>query len=1435
MFASRKHFIVRICPPDSRVPVGMGVVVGDRHVVTCAHVVNAALGRDPRNPADPGSTVTVKVEFLLQEASAPVPVNCRVESWSAPPGSGIAGGDIAGLVTIDGPIPSEARPARMLDSAAEWNMSASVFGHPQESGRKRPAGGWARVFIAGVVGGGLIQLDAVSGGAFRAQPGYSGSPVVIADAAGDAVVGILSAASPGSESRDSYAIPVPHIVRQWPEVLRVADVAGTPPVSRRVPAFKVKPLPDNFEPRPQLFAEVRETLLRLGAVRPVRLIGLVGMGGAGKSVLARALAHDVSVRQAFRDGLVWLDLGESAEPAARQTDLSEEFGDHRAAVDWKQRLTRLNTLLAGASCLVILDDVWEREHLRPFELQAPDSALLVTTRRRDVLIPSAVVHQVGVLPTGSATKLLAAWARQPPAGLPRDAQRVANLCAGLPLALTVAGAMVAVGYSWRHVSLRMEQADLRKLQFNLSDYQQYDNLFRVMDASVGCLPDRERECYLDLAVFEGRGEVPAEVAFLLWGAAGLSELDCEDLLLLLERRSLLQRNPMVGTFTLHSLQFAYARGQRGPQGLRDLHARLAAIILGRWSGPEEGPPDLPANPLEAPADRYGVLNLVAHLNGAGAEDDIHRLLALDADATGGPGQPVPVKNAWYAVHERIGATASYAADVQLAWDLARTRGDIGLEIRYALISASIASLAASIPAALITALVSGGQWTAGQGFRHARKLPDAAARARTLADLISHCQEGPGAAAGPAGGLEQDPLPELSDMLAEALAAVRMIDDPAERASVLTSLAARWAGPDRKALIAEAWDAVLAVPRKDTQARVLAALASAGLTLPKKIRDHAFGLARKAPDAGLKACLLTALASQLPTSERGTAISEAQTEAEKMPTGRARAHVYTGLAARLSGPAREAGLSRARSEIGFVDRPEDRAALLTGLLRLLPSARRADSEVATAALNAIALMGSPEEQAAAATAVIHQFPAARRTGHIGRTLDVAALIGEVRARATALIALVSLAPEAEPLQDRALRCIAEISDPADRAAARTALGRQLTPGDRRAALLNLALAEACAVQDTVARAAAIARLLDCLPGWDVPAAALDGRRAVHQTITDVRAWGRPELTVATWAALAPAMPEAERRQAIKQAKIEADKIDAPAGRGAALTALLPLLDEPDHAEFLARACVAASVATEPEERDAALAALLTVAPDALIQQAADVTGAAEAVTRRLTDLVSELAVSRSESGERQAWLSVLLTTPATAQPADGPGLLPPEHRAVIADRAKSAATAVGRLQAAAAALAAMTAVDPPGPDNASRQPTRVRAVGRARAAVHILHRQMSELGENVGDTVLPAIRAVDDAQLRLDGELPLTEVSHSSRPQDTIPSPQTQADQCVSWKAHWRAVIQDVAPDGRAALLAALSDLGPVIARDGGTAAGQETVQALLDAGRWWP
>jgi hypothetical protein len=66
------------------------MLVGSRQVVTCAHVVNTALGRSQREQARPERSVTVEVEFPLLPGS---PVRrARVEAWVPPPPSTAAAG-----------------------------------------------------------------------------------------------------------------------------------------------------------------------------------------------------------------------------------------------------------------------------------------------------------------------------------------------------------------------------------------------------------------------------------------------------------------------------------------------------------------------------------------------------------------------------------------------------------------------------------------------------------------------------------------------------------------------------------------------------------------------------------------------------------------------------------------------------------------------------------------------------------------------------------------------------------------------------------------------------------------------------------------------------------------------------------------------------------------------------------------------------------------------------------------------------------------------------------------------------------------------------------------------------------------------------------------------------------------------------------------------
>ena len=77
---------------------------------------------------------------------------------------------------------------------------------------------------------------------------------------------------------------------------------------------------------------------------------------------------------------------------------------------------------------------------------------------------------------------------------------------------------------------------------------------------------------------------------------------------------------------------------------------------------------------------------------------------------------VHAENVWYAAHERFGDTEGYMNDLDRAKRLVQTvdrsgteprqcNAHIGLEIRYSLMSASLNSLAQSIPPTLLAALV----------------------------------------------------------------------------------------------------------------------------------------------------------------------------------------------------------------------------------------------------------------------------------------------------------------------------------------------------------------------------------------------------------------------------------------------------------------------------------------------------------------------------------------------------------------------------------------------------------------------------------------------------------------------------------------------------------------------------------------------------------
>jgi len=223
----RENFTVRVLHGGSAAPAGVGFVVGNREVITCAHVVNVALGRSVREQAMPDAEARVQVDFpMLGDADGGPSRSCRVAVWVPPSATGVRGGDVAGLELVGEGLPAGTGPAR-LAVADVRDTEVSLFGFPGNPPR-RSSGALAVCWVRGAVGGGSLQLDGASESAIRVQPGYSGSPAVIVGDPADAVLGMLAIAAAGEDSHDAYAIPASQLIDAWPDILGYLTVPDCP-------------------------------------------------------------------------------------------------------------------------------------------------------------------------------------------------------------------------------------------------------------------------------------------------------------------------------------------------------------------------------------------------------------------------------------------------------------------------------------------------------------------------------------------------------------------------------------------------------------------------------------------------------------------------------------------------------------------------------------------------------------------------------------------------------------------------------------------------------------------------------------------------------------------------------------------------------------------------------------------------------------------------------------------------------------------------------------------------------------------------------------------------------------------------------------------------------------------------------------------------------
>ncbi len=587
--------IVRIRAANGRT-IGAGFLVGDRRVLTCAHVVAGALGLPNDAPEVQKPGFSEKTRFLLDfPLVAPEQrLTARVVCWqpALPDGSG----DVAGLELMDAP-PAGASPVRLVKAEEPWGHPFRAFGFPAGFDN----GVWASGRMLGREATGWLQIEDVKQTGYFVAPGFSGGPVW--DETLDGVVGMTVAADRQPGVRVAFIIPTDRLVAVWPNLAQIyldaqmdqlrarryqADEARREMRERqRVVNLRPLDVTHTFKDRVREVQALCDHLTDSS----VRLVSVVGRGGMGKTALVSRVLGDLEQgvlpalgekgeeKELPIDGILYLSARSTGLGLERiYADVGRMLGEPAASkldARWADRdmpltakIEYLLEAMRDGLYLILLDNLESvmaedgdiEEGLCLFIeccLTQPGGVRLIVTSREQVRITAAALHTTRAiplregLPEDEAVALLRDLDPQGALGLrdapEEDLRRAARLTRGIPRALEI---LAGILHEDPTASLSRLLADE-----NIFGEQVVEQL---VAAGYRRLAEAERRVIEALAVFD-RPVEETSVAYLLhpWWPG----LDVRARLHRLVRGYFVSVNRVTGRYSLHPLDRDYAYRQ----------------------------------------------------------------------------------------------------------------------------------------------------------------------------------------------------------------------------------------------------------------------------------------------------------------------------------------------------------------------------------------------------------------------------------------------------------------------------------------------------------------------------------------------------------------------------------------------------------------------------------------------------------------------------------------------------------------------------------------------------------------------------------------------------------------------------------------------------------------------------------------------------------